>query len=460
MGGAAAPLLPHEPTCGAVETSGQLATADSALFSGVTRVRWWLNVNVTVFGLNDFISLVHKMSDSQQKTDQTTTKHSDHKHTQDGGATASPVPAQAVLTAKEVGRMIDLGLGRGVDATNPRPWLNKTSFQVRRVAIEGLIGTEEGGSMMSYEASVSSVVNQQSSLKSSIAVPRSPVSIGVDAELSRGTNTTRRAIGKRVVNRTISFRDDFEEVPVSSTPEEAVREASAVSTKTLYVPATGEDSDKRVADVTSAVTFQERLARWIIDRILHRQRMAELELSAVGKPVPQKEVSYTGDPVSDLAEFIHKSTADERKLIVKDCHDFVSHFRLTHYVSSIQLGASEYRVMNENEYFTQVTTVGSLGLDALANFAVTEKYSKKVTTKASERRTIGVISKSGTVERGSYNEAVVGVSFRPITSLLTLRYLYLATRKALLDYMEDQGDTTSKHSSSPPISPQPLCTSL
>lgn len=416
-----------------------------------------------------FIPLVHKMSDSKPKTDQTT-QHPDHKHSQDGGGhgagsdtAAPPVAARAVLTTKEVGRMVDLGLGRGVDATSPRPWLNKTPFQVRRVAFEGLIGTEEGGSMMSYESSVSSVMSQQSSLKASIAVPRSPVTVGVDAELSRGTNTTRRAIGKRVVNRTVSFRDDFEEVPVASTPEEAVREASAVSTRTLYTAGPGKDSDERVADAASGTTFQERLARWIIDRILHRRRMADLELGVAGKgkPAPgrQEEVACTGDPVNDLAEFIHKSTADERRLIVRDCHDFVSHFRITHYVSSIQLGASEYRVMNENEYFTQVTTVGSLGLDALTNFALTEKYSKKVTTKASERRTIGVISKSGTVERGSYNEAVVGVSFQPITSLLTLRYLYLATRKALLDYMEDQGDASSKCSSShlPRLPPVPPC---
>ena len=388
--------------------------------------------------------LAHKMSDSQEKTDQNTTDDQHHHchHVKDDEPT--PIKAQAVLASAEIGRMTDLGLGRGVDATDPRPWLDKSSFQVRRVAIDSVIGTEEGGSVMSFATSVSSVVNQQGEFKASVAVPRSPITVGVDAELSRGNNTTRRSIGRKVVNRTVSFREDFEDtVAVSSTPEEAVQEASAVATKSLYT-AVGEVSDSRISDASSGTTFQERLARWIVERILHREKIIELELGMKGKPPPIKRVTFSGDPEDDLAEYIHKSTADERKLIVKDCHDFVNHFHITHYVCAIQLGASEYRVLDESDYFTALSTVGSLGLETLTTVALTGKSSKKVTMKASEKKSIGTISKNGTVARGSYNEAVVGVSFRPITSLLKLRYLYLSMRKALLDYMGSQADTTSE----------------
>ena len=384
------------------------------------------------------------MSDSQKKTDQNTTDDQDHHchHVKDDEPT--PIKAQAVLASAEIGRMTDLGLGRGVDATDPRPWLDKSSFQVRRVAIDSVIGTEEGGSVMSFATSVSSVVNQQGEFKASVAVPRSPITVGVDAELSRGNNTTRRSIGRKVVNRTVSFREDFEDtVAVSSTPEEAVQEASVVATKSLYT-AVGEVSDSRISDASSGTTFQERLARWIVERILHREKIIELELGMKGKPPPIKRVTFSGDPEDDLAEYIHKSTADERKLIVKDCHDFVDHFHITHYVCAIQLGASEYRVLDESDYFTALSTVGSLGLETLTTVALTGKSSKKVTMKASEKKSIGTISKNGTVARGSYNEAVVGVSFRPITSLLKLRYLYLSMRKALLDYMGSQADTTSE----------------
>ena len=104
-----------------------------------------------------------------------------------------PKKAEAVLTKDEIQRVIDLGLGRGMDATNPKPWLNKSSFQVRRVAIENVIGTEEGGALQSYKREVTSVQTQQTDLKASVTIPQSPVTIGVDAEQSRSVSSRRRA---------------------------------------------------------------------------------------------------------------------------------------------------------------------------------------------------------------------------------------------------------------------------
>ncbi len=63
-----------------------------------------------------------------------------------------------VLTKKEMGRMIEMGLGRGVDATDASPWVSKSSFQVRRVTFDSVIGTEEGGALQSYEREISRYV--------------------------------------------------------------------------------------------------------------------------------------------------------------------------------------------------------------------------------------------------------------------------------------------------------------
>ena len=62
--------------------------------------------------------------------------------------------ASPVLTEKEMGRMIDMGLGRGVDATDASPWVSKSPFQVRRVTLDSVIGTEEGGALQSYEQEI------------------------------------------------------------------------------------------------------------------------------------------------------------------------------------------------------------------------------------------------------------------------------------------------------------------
>lgn len=95
------------------------------------------------------------------------------------------------------------------------------------------------------------------------------------------------------------------------------------------------------------------------------------------------------------------------------------HFRITHYVSAIELGAAEYHVMSEEEYVTRVGMGGSFGFEAVAK----EKSVWKKTKKMSDLKRIGLIKPDGTVERGSYGEAVVGIQVQPISSLVKIRYL-------------------------------------
>ena len=357
--------------------------------------------------------------------------------------TSKPRKAEAVLTDKEMGRMVDLGLGRGVDATHPTPWLNKSAFQVRNCTLENIIGTEEGGALQSYEREVSSVSSQQSSLKASVTVPQSPVSIGMDAEQSRSYSTTRKVVGKKVLNRTISFRADFEDLPQAQDTGDAKLASVEMLTGDLYK--TEQETEKSAGDVQQSYTFEERLSKWVIERILQRESIMELKLADEGKPIPKKKFQPGGrNPVDDLAQFLHTSLVDERREIVSDCEDFVRYFRITHYVSAIELGAAQYRVFSENEYYTRVRATGTLGIEALANFVISETFSKKTKKTSSDLRQIGVIGSDGRVERGSYDEAVVGIQIQPISHLLRLRYLQLAMRKALLKYIGQQGDTSGK----------------
>lgn len=357
--------------------------------------------------------------------------------------TSKPRKAEAVLTEKEMGRMVDLGLGRGIDGTHPTPWLNKSSFQVRNCTLENVIGTEEGGALQSYEREVSSVSTQQSSLKSSVTVPQAPVTIGMDAEQSRSYTTTRKVVGKKVLNRTISFRADFEDLPHTRGGDAKLASVDKM-TEDIY-KTEEEETEKSAGDVQQSYTFEERLSRWVIERILQRESIRELKLADEGKPIPKRKFQPGGqNPVTDLAEFLHSSSVDERKEIVSDCADFVRYFRITHYVSAIELGAAQYRVFSENEYYTRVRATGTLGIEALANFVISETFSKKTKKTSSDLKQIGVIGSDGRVERGSYDEAVVGILIEPINNLLRLRYLQLAMRKALLKYIEQQGDTSGR----------------
>ena len=132
-----------------------------------------------------------------------------------------------------------------------------------------------------------------------------------------------------------------------------------------------------------------------------------------------------------------------RKLILATCREFVQYFRLTHYVNAIELGASEYRVLSETEYFSRIKAGGTFGVESLANLAISSSSSWKDTKKASDRKRIGRIV-NDLVERGSYDEAVVGVSIQPVSNLVRLRYLQLTLKKALLEYVDTQGDSTGE----------------
>ena len=395
------------------------------------------------------------MSDTQQqqheqtiqktatKSTKTTAKGKTTSKTTATTSKSMPKKAEAVLAAKEIGRMIDLGLGRGIDATSPSPWQMKSSFQVRNCTSSNTIGTEEGGSLQSYEREVSSVYTQQTNLKASVAFPQAPVNIGIDAEQSRSFSTTRKAVGRKVINRTISFRADFDDLPQTHTDDP--NKAKLASAENLGAVYSDEETEGSSADDHNNLTFEERLSRWIIERILQRESLKKLRLEDEGKPAPPSKLHLKGEsPVSDLANFLQDSSKDERREIVTDCSDFVHHFRITHYVNAIELGAAQYRVLSETEYYDRVGITGNLGIEALATAALSETLSRRRTKKASDVRQIGVIGSDGRVHRGTYDEAVVGIQIQPIHSLLRLRYLQLAMRKALLDYIKVQGDTSSK----------------
>ena len=336
--------------------------------------------------------------------------------------------------------MIDLGLGRGIDSTDPKPWINKTAFQVRRVTAESVLGTEEGGSLQSYEREVTSIISHQTDLKASVVVPQAPVQIGIDAEQSRSVSSTRRAVGKKVINRTISFRSDFSDVPFISQDH----------TIDYYNSPNATEGDESVADVQSEYyTFEERLSKWIVKRILQRQELTAHEsTNALAAPEPKFVVNKSlgpTDPLSVMSRFIYISNEEEKKKIIHDCYEFVKQFRVTHYVSSIELGATEYRVFSETDYTSKIGAGGSLAVEKLANLSVSHTTSSRKLRKASDVKTIGKITGEGYVGRGTHDEAVVGIRVQPIHTLVKLNYLQLALRRALMHYMEDKGDSSCEY---------------
>lgn len=313
-----------------------------------------------------------------------------------------------VYSDKEIYRYIDLGLGRGVDATDPTPWLNKTSFQVRQVTINNIIGTDEGGTLQKFEKEVSSVSKQQAKMKAAVVVPKSPVTISTEAEYSRSAHSNRKCIGKKVVNRTISFSEHFNDVPLESDgSKELQKEAQQ-----------------------KYMTFEERLAEWVLNKL----RMEWGETSV------QQEHVGPSRPLQELTKVIEKGDRTDMKLIAKSCEKFVEYFHITHYVNSIQLGAVEYQVMTLGEYNTAASITTKTGVDHVGSASTQASYSSKKKESSKQSKYVGFINKENKVEKGSSDEAVVDVSIKPICTLLSLSFLHACMQTALRKYMEVQRD--------------------
>ena len=346
--------------------------------------------------------------------------------------------AGRVIEESEIGRFVDLGLGRGVDATKPSPWLSKSSFQVREVTFDNIIGTEEGGLVNNFEEVVESVQQLQTNMSASVPASQQ-VSVGVDSELSRSYSKTKKSVGTKVLTRTISFRADFDDICVRRRKGKGGKGRS-VPQRALTLP----EGDVATAEAKAALvradsgedhepTFEERLSKWIID---HLNSSSSKALDDLEKGGVVSEDANPIDKMIALTELGKVTRKDLRPL----CHDFVAATCITHYVCGIELGAAKYKVMSEEEVQTKLKTKGKIGVSSAADVSVSQeaKWSRK--NKEKHMTKIGIMKGNGKVERGTTGEAVVGVKFQPLSSVVVrCSVLKKALEAALQRYIDSQG---------------------
>ena len=334
----------------------------------------------------------------------------------------------------------DLGLGRGVDATNPTPWLNKRPLQIREVRYDDIIGTEEGNLYQGFVNEVESTQHFQTNLSASVPVNQL-VNLGIDSELSRSYSVSQKSVGRKITTRTISFRASFDKI--CETPQGRVNSQS------------GKEPMK---------PFEDRLKEWIRQQKEEDVKKKILEGQQDGEEQQEDE--------------------DDEKLAQKDrldlCYKFISTFSVTHYVHSLELGASYYRVMSQEEYSTKFSSKAKLGVGQLADIAIgneksfnAKKYKSQTTQvgrmnlkvrkdeddskhkndkenknkakkgddstesgKGSEEDEVTKVEEE--VVRSSIAEAVVGVKLQPISSLVLDIGLRIALQKALQLYIQNK----------------------
>ena len=359
--------------------------------------------------------------------------------------------AKDCLNSNDIQRIIDLGLGRGVDTTNPTPWQNKTSFQVRPVTIENIIGTEEGGLVQSYERDVSSVSELRGNASASVTNPKTAVTVGVEGEYSQSSTRRHKVVGTKVLNRTISFKAHCDDANIKL-PYGVVSFQTWLCKWIL---------DKRVADLSTVLSDQKRglpfqtlshTSPYPESTLRLEGQLAELNsvlstLSIYIGKAPEESESEHEVPVEwRLFELFAKHIVD--KEVIDYCNRFITQFHITHYVSSIQLGASGYEVVSESTAAKKLGAGGRVGVEKIATGSAGASYGNFHSKKAKDVHRIGIIGLKENipvVERGTHDEAVIGIQIKPVSDLVKIPELRKPLQAALVQYIKNEMEVSCKY---------------
>lgn len=298
---------------------------------------------------------------------------------------------------EDVGYFVDLGLGRGVNATDEKPWLNRRTFQVRQVTKSNIIGTEKGDLLKGFVNQVESTQLLQANLRAS--VPASDVvKIGIDSELSRKVSESQKSVGEKIITRTISFAANVDDDDCDNVESES-------------------ENNKKDSEESYNYSFESLLVRWIDKK---KQEADKYDEEGIRYETYYPEYEQEND-----------DTLTEKE-IVEYCSEFIEEYSITHYVHSLELGASYYFTLSEKEFETKVKSkISATGQGAGAAITTEGGLKKKrlqeeVTvigrmtplSKDVKEATGGSASQDWTVVRGTTDEAVVGVKLKPISSLV------------------------------------------
>lgn len=474
----------------------------------------------------------------------------------------------------EIQRFIDLGLGRGIDASNPTPWQNKTSIQVRPVTFENIIGTEESGSVQSYEREITRVSETHWRFSPSAVFNPNLVgtfSIGVEeshVHPHSQSATKEYVVGTKVLNRTICFRETFDDSKLLDQlhPSSLVFEAwlcrwilktfvredgrpvdieERIGMLKQEVLALNEENETVQCEFSEVKSKHEEIQgknlvetmKAELQEMEHKKKMNKMEREKLENKKKwflntlEKEYKKTGQTdekqykmeefdqdfklqeikvnkecdeiegrITTLTEkcsnetkklegvearlqevkvVLDKNTAllkekttelkrmeshqfsiDELrkrmdtpeiqcKQVAEYCAQFLAQFRITHYVSSIQLGASGYKVVARSEAAKSQKIRNSIRVDKIAAGKATSTPSKlRAKRNSATMNKIGIIEMEEDnkviVPRRSHQEGVVGVQVKPISDLVTTAELRESLKEGILHYIRSEGDTSGE----------------
>ena len=334
------------------------------------------------------------------------------------------VKSESVVSPEEVQRLMDMGLGRGVDVTSKHLWKHKSTFQVLSIpsTLESIIVTDEGSARHYYEREVSSIIGRQTEIKLSIDEPNTTINVGMDTLHSQTLSKSRKSVGEQVITRTISFRSSFDDLPLQHIHGKKMErsEVRSPDETSLTLRSVSRSTEIKVK------SFEEQLSEWLLDCIHGREH--DFEESVVDAQVDSA--------TAKLAKYLEKNAGNNTAIdkVDDDCLMFLKHVGVTHYISSIRLGAMKFLVLTTAEYNKKARVKGSMGAEGVAKWSLSRTKSGQWHDSSLTAKEIGRIVNGSTRMRTS-DEAVIGFQLMPIHRLVRSYHVNKSLKRALRNYI-------------------------
>ena len=323
------------------------------------------------------------------------------------------------MDEEELQLLEELGLGVAVDITVKHPWARKSAFQAKPVverkgasaeqeasklvakAKAKLIVINESNQFLKTTENVATYSEVQAGLESSFRPdPSKPISINITADFHRSNTRSKTIKGSTVLTRTVAFR---------------VQEPSS--------------RIEREKEVFEKEVFEKQLHNWLVH--------------------PKRKCCEIEDHHHNHSNGYNNECVYSQKTN-HYCIDYLKELGgVTHYVSSITLGATKYHISQNSTLFNSISTSSGGGVDSFVKASTESKTSKKVFQSSSKEQQIGKIPQHDSnlkelLRFRTKGEAVVRCSYNSLSNLVSHPELRMQLERGIQEYIDTQKNGTRK----------------
>ena len=287
---------------------------------------------------------------------------------------------EQALTEEELLTLQEFGLGVAVDITAKHPWATKSAFLAKKVNKHELIVINESNRSQRSREQVETYTTIQQGLESSFRPdPTTPINVTVAADYHRSNTKSKTISSHTVLTRTIAFRAN--------------------------------DLLCRVENEDSRKDFETNLHDWLVKKRCYPVKCG-----------------------------VHHSY-ECRLYAARTNHHCIEYLKelggVTHYVSSVTLGATRYQVTLNSTLFHSFSSSSEVSAHTVASATTKSKISRKVFQSQSKEQNIGRLPESKDIlQFRSKGEAVVKCSYNSLANLVSHPQLRKLLERGINEYID------------------------